>query len=987
MSPIKLNLHKVNSNGKTIKAQSKFKITATQYFIKDTNTGVGDSVKIYDQELTLADGNIDLELKPGTNPTNNGNYEKTKVFVTITETEAPEGFAPLSKPLNIIYVKAKNALNWDSTYCPYYEIEGNTFTSTFGFDTFGYWKYDGDDRNASWPHYYLSVDNDKIKVNNVKTPAEGVGREDDIYIYNNLNKAAITKLTLFKIDETNNNKLLDGAEFTATFKNVESYSYNNTLIPLHDGQTQTFTIENGKIEISDVVFADRDQNIEISLEEIKTPSDSGKKYKVLSGKVEIKIAYTQEGLTGELKYDGDEIVQLVLNKDIKETNNMVSMDDGVAIGRDDLFKVAIIIPNIQTIDISGIVWKDEATIINNKLTGEPNGEMDENELGLPNVIVYLYKVADQNKPYQTTVTDENGRYSFADIPYEKDGYYVVFEYDGVNYTNTKLVESKAQENKDQRESFNNKFYTIESEKAINKNNSNSTIKLNYNKTKKEARYISTLITTTENRIQGYNVVAEQFAMTANTNAIINTTTDANFGLIEREMDLSLTNTLPSVKTIINGKETDSSTSNSSSNGTSVEGNNNENYEASYPLVIYKSDYNYRIRDYVNKFTDKDGKEQSLSHAEFTDNMEDKGFDSGNELVIEVTQRINVTNQSGVEINLKNVKVRLDYDERYVLKEGQTGVTNYPNDHYIEFEFNELTLASGDSKSIDVVFELVNDENHNNNKEGENTYTNYAEIISYSTEEGYIDKDSQPGNFNKQDKTTNEDDNCLASCNVTVDPNETREISGYVWEDENKNGAFDENESKVNGVCVQLIELKTFGEQRYYEYIWQETIAGSNNGKRMSLDGQDIENYTYTKSNTNKDSTGYYEFKDFIPGEYIIRFIYGDGTVVDTKMYGDVLKYNGQDYQSTLDKNYTQELYNGYNKNESVYFAARRLTSDMYAQIINNAYLRPTYKRPYYYLNNINQRITPLPTDSNDSTILGINNGSNDKGSVGTKGSN
>lgn len=77
----------------------------------------------------------------------------------------------------------------------------------------------------------------------------------------------------------------------------------------------------------------------------------------------------------------------------------------------------------------------------------------------------------------------------------------------------------------------------------------------------------------------------------------------------------------------------------------------------------------------------------------------------------------------------------------------------------------------------------------------------------------------------------------------------------------------------------------------------------------------------------------------------------------------------------------------YNKNESVYFAARRLTSDMYAQIINNAYLRPTYKRPYYYLNNINQRNTPLPTDSNDSTILGINNGSNDKGSVGTKGSN
>ena len=58
----------------------------------------------------------------------------------------------------------------------------------------------------------------------------------------------------------------------------------------------------------------------------------------------------------------------------------------------------------------------------------------------------------------------------------------------------------------------------------------------------------------------------------------------------------------------------------------------------------------------------------------------------------------------------------------------------------------------------------------------------------------------------------------------------------------------------------------------------------------------------------------------------------------------------------------------YNLNDSVFFAARRLTSDMYAQIINNAYLRPTYKRPYYYLNNINHNDT-LPT--NPTMDLGI----------------
>lgn len=51
----------------------------------------------------------------------------------------------------------------------------------------------------------------------------------------------------------------------------------------------------------------------------------------------------------------------------------------------------------------------------------------------------------------------------------------------------------------------------------------------------------------------------------------------------------------------------------------------------------------------------------------------------------------------------------------------------------------------------------------------------------------------------------------------------------------------------------------------------------------------------------------------------------------------------------------------YNANDVVYFSAKRLTSEMYSQIINNAYMRPMYKRPYYYLNNINTS-TSLPTN-------------------------
>ena len=48
-----------------------------------------------------------------------------------------------------------------------------------------------------------------------------------------------------------------------------------------------------------------------------------------------------------------------------------------------------------------------------------------------------------------------------------------------------------------------------------------------------------------------------------------------------------------------------------------------------------------------------------------------------------------------------------------------------------------------------------------------------------------------------------------------------------------------------------------------------------------------------------------------------------------------------------------KTYKCYDINEAVQFGARRLTADMFSQILNNYYLRPTYKNPYYYINNVN----------------------------------
>lgn len=63
----------------------------------------------------------------------------------------------------------------------------------------------------------------------------------------------------------------------------------------------------------------------------------------------------------------------------------------------------------------------------------------------------------------------------------------------------------------------------------------------------------------------------------------------------------------------------------------------------------------------------------------------------------------------------------------------------------------------------------------------------------------------------------------------------------------------------------------------------------------------------------------------------------------------------------------------YNVGTPVHFGAKRLTADMYSQIINNYYMRPSYKNPYFYINNVNISNTYPTTDNQvdvDYTPLG-----------------
>ncbi len=203
--------------------------------------------------------------------------------------------------------------------------------------------------------------------------------------------------------------------------------------------------------------------------------------------------------------------------------------------------------------------------------------------------------------------------------------------------------------------------------------------------------------------------------------------------------------------------------------------------------------------------------------------------------------------------------------------------------------------------------------------------------------GIVDTDSNPGNLAdtgiQKDKADTsvfakfEDDTDKAP-NIRIvlhrDDEATRVISGSVWEDARTqdievtttgDGFKDEEATMINGVTVQLVELMENGT----EYVWRE--FGDNAVKQGELGGQTtigkgsgsgtvasetpiinaynlVEDYKFAEQHN-----GQYAFKSFMPGKYIIRFIYGDTvktvTPASLNMGGlNEKSYNGQDYKST-----------------------------------------------------------------------------------------
>lgn len=410
--------------------------------------------------------------------------------------------------------------------------------------------------------------------------------------------------------------------------------------------------------------------------------------------------------------------------------------------------------------------------------------------------------------------------------------------------------------------------------------------------------------------------------------------DINFGLNKKFFDLNLGTDVASAKVEINDK------SQEYSYNQILDGMLDEYLEKvyktsdnaiDYNLYLYHSDYNYRISDY--KVPGSDGESSGSDGGSLGDPYGESYTSTDptrKELQVYVTYRLQINNQSTK--NSKEIKVKYKFDEgyTYVPNEGADGIELLKEDD--ELIITVKNLGGGDQRKIDLTFQV-----EKNNDDGTfvkapsdtSKYTNTAEIVSYSTAGRLVDADSAPGNtFLEENEPTDrrEDDTDTANgIIIRFKEDSERSISGKVFEDSNKDSAQNSDEEAVNDVIVQLIELVEI-DNKQYEYIWQETVAGSDTVKTTARNGYTGESYIV------ENEDGEYKFTErIIPGNYIVRFIYGDGTTYD--ITGNTLKYNGEDYKSTYAKyDYNAEWYNNTEDENSkaVDNEARRLKVMSYA---------------------------------------------------------
>ena len=572
-------------------------------------------------------------------------------------------------------------------------------------------------------------------------------------------------------------------------------------------------------------------------------------------------------------------------------------------------------PEIElTIDLAGKVFKDNPA---NK-DGSEDGIISTGDEMLEGIEVTLFDST--GTEIAKTTTDKDGYYEFKDQLASKQ-YYVRFKYNGQLYEPTtyqrvsKIIDnsgtlgattiaerSYATDGKQNRQNFNNKFTPVDSTHTVPDRNDTTNAAFDI--------YAYT----------GPNGMEElkYYGVSNSKEELLN----INFGIKDREQfDMNLRKDLVKVDLEINGK---THTYDYPGGEQDLEVDIRGTDIPDYNRAIRSSDLQYKAAAQYDQDPDK--------------------------LQVIVTYKIQLRNQSVGKITGYVTDLADYYDTSYeyirsydeneqeITWEQQSDISGAGKTYHTMHTTALANQGIDDKKWIFVEYKVTNDALRALLEEKQSTKENFAQISGYRNtyrEErkdlngqvitnagenaGLIDIDSTPANLNPTDSAVQEfvsyskteeyqalggeektkqsmaifedDADAAPGLKLIVDDTNKRRLTGTVFEDaalaeklENDNerigdGAYEDGDNLVNQVKVQLI---------------------CTNG--------DVE-----VKETRTNDQGAYEFTDYIPGDYTIKFTYGDYESLIAVQPNNEM-YTGQDYKSTIyqEANYSDSHW--YNNN-------------------------------------------------------------------------
>ena len=599
----------------------------------------------------------------------------------------------------------------------------------------------------------------------------------------------------------------------------------------------------------------------------------------------------------------------------------------------------IIITNTpEYVKLSGMVWLDkqsEKMSVRNELYRlDDNDDQDvlmegikvtlkDRRTGEP-VTERIEGLAEDQVIVNPTYTDAEGNYHFDYVSSaDLSNYYVEFEYDGMVYQNVtphlENVEKGSKASEPDRQTFNNNYSTIERgntelQASAKDSQGNEHGRVNYTvQEQSELKRILEMESTESCEIIA-TTDAAGYAIDFENRDENNEIKHINLGVYERlQTDLSIRSEIAKVTAEINGY------------------GHVYNYMVGENALGNQSieDWNLGIRTYDGRYKNAYERPIYKADAEYTNQ------DTSKELKMTMTYEISIINES--QLYSKINQIVSYFNNKYIVnaigtsvnEQGEiTGKTLQQGDYTVESyndSFNRLTINTGalneiinpstvaaeegeqkvTQQKVYVQFNLsrqaiVDMLNEGDTKEKTLDFVSeIASFTSYSDRNGTLyaayDLDSVPNNATLNNESTYEDDTEKASP-IALTIAEPRQIEGTIFEDNQVandqntaegNGVFDgeENETKLNGVTVELIDESTKNPTSY-----------------VNDDGQ-----TVTPTIEMKD--GDYKITGFIPGEYQVRFTWGNGT---TRVDGS-LGYDGGTEEITVE-NYKSTVmdYNTYN---------------------------------------------------------------------------